>query len=45
MFSYFKNILRYRDFFPADLWAMLFIIVFVFVDASGCSINKIKNRK
>ncbi len=26
-----KMYFRYRDFFPADLWAMLFIIVFVTV--------------
>jgi len=30
MFGFIKKMyFRYRDFFPADLWAMLFIIVFV----------------
>lgn len=30
MLRFIKKIyFRYRDFFPADLWAMLFIIVFV----------------
>ena len=32
MIDYIKKLYyRYRDFFPADLWAMLFIIVFVIV--------------